>query len=294
MVRARADLHVHSNYSDGVHSPAQLVDMALEIGLGGLALTDHDTLTGNAEFLKHGAGSGIECIPGVEISTDYQGYELHLLGYFVPPGSQDLEEQLASFRDERHTRFPKMVTRLRNLGIEIPESDVEEVLKTAASPGRPHLARILIEMGVVKTIDEAFDRYLAEGKPAYVKRYRPDISKGIDMLRDVGAVPVLAHPLYFSGEDLAGLLRELKTLGLAGVEAVYHYDRNTSPEEDTREVQRAAYGLGLIETGGTDFHGDDTHNRLGSMTISTSVIDQLRLAAEEIQGQKSQEGRQKP
>ena len=114
------------------------------------------------------------------------------------------------------------------------------------------------------------------------------------MLRDVGAVPVLAHPLYFSGEDLAGLLRELKTLGLAGVEAVYHYDRNTSPEEDTREVQRAAYGLGLIETGGTDFHGDDTHNRLGSMTISTSVIDQLRLAAEEIQGQKSQEGRQKP
>jgi predicted metal-dependent phosphoesterase TrpH len=284
-VRARADLHVHSNYSDGVHSPSELIDMALELDLGGLALTDHDTLGGNAEFVKHGTRSGIVCIPGVEISTDYEGYELHLLGYFVPLDSQDLEENLTSFRDERHMRFPKMVNRLRDLGIEIPESDVDEVLKTAASPGRPHLARILIEMGVVKTIDEAFDRYLAEGRPAYVRRYRPDISKGIEMLRDVGAVPVLAHPLYYSGEDLAGLFRELKALGLAGVEAVYHYDRNTTPEEDTREVQRAAHGLGLIETGGTDFHGDNTHPSLGSMTVSTSVIDQLRVATEEIRSQ---------
>jgi predicted metal-dependent phosphoesterase TrpH len=289
MVRARADLHVHSTYSDGVYTPTQLVEMAAELDLGGLALTDHDTLGGNEEFLDRGKKSGLDCIPGVEISTDYQGYELHLLGYFVPDDSRSLEEQLMTFKDERHTRFPKMVKRLREMGIDIPEADVEEVLKNAASPGRPHLARILIKMGVVKTIDEAFERYLAEGRPAYVRRERPDISKGIAMLRTVGAVPVLAHPLYYSGEHLAGLLRNLKALGLMGVEVVYNYNRETTLEEDTKEVQRSARGLNLIETGGTDFHGDDTHNTLGSMTVPKTVINQLRMAAEEIRGLKSEQ-----
>jgi predicted metal-dependent phosphoesterase TrpH len=294
MAKARADLHVHSSYSDGIHSPSRLVEMALELGLGGLALTDHDTVGGNREFLENGKEHGLECIPGVEISTDYHGYELHLLGYYVPPDSQGLEERLTAFKDERHTRFPKMVKRLRNLGIDIPEADVEKVLGTAASPGRPHLARILIDMGVVKSIDEAFDRYLAEGRPAYVRRERPDISKGITLLREVGAVPVLAHPLYYSGEDLAGLLRDLKTSGLMGVEVVYNYDRETTPEENTNKVQRAANGLGLIETGGTDFHGDNTHNLLGSMTVSIIVIDQLRRAAEEIRRLGPRQGIQKP
>jgi len=281
-VRILADLHVHSNHSDGIFSPKQLVGMALKMGLGGIALTDHDTIGGNKEFISAGKGKDIVCVPGVEISTDYRGYELHLLGYFVPIDNPELEEELAAFRDERHTRFPKMVQRLRDLGFDIPESDVQRVLRTAASPGRPHLARILVEMGVVTDIDEAFAKYLAEGKPAYVGRERPDIIKGIRRLRDVGAVPVLAHPLHYNDDDLRGVLKILKKAGLTGVEAVYDYERGTNPAEDTRQVQAAAHGLGLIETGGTDFHGDGTHNDIGSMTVSVDVIDELSKAAEEI------------
>lgn len=282
MVRALADLHMHSSHSDGVFSPKQLVEMALEMELGGIALTDHDTIGGNKEFLSTSDGKDIISIPGVEISTDYQGFELHLLGYYVPSDNSELEERLTSFRDERHTRFPKMVQRLRDLGFDLPESDVERVLQTAASPGRPHLARILVDLGVVVNIDEAFDKYLAEGRPAYVRRERPNIIKGIERLREVGAVPVLAHPLYYNGDDLRSLLKSLKKAGLAGVEVAYNYKRGTDPAEDTRQVQNAARGLGLIETGGTDFHGDNTHNDFGSMTVPISVIDQLRKAVEDI------------
>ncbi len=282
MVRALVDLHLHSNHSDGIFSPKQLVEMAVEKGLGGIALTDHDTIGGDKEFISAGKGKDIVCIPGVEVSTDYRGYELHLLGYFVPIDKPELEEELIAFRDERHTRFPKMVQKLRDLGFDIPESDVQRVLRTVASPGRPHLARILVEMGTVTDIDEAFAKYLAEGRPAYVGRQKPDIFKGIERLREVGAVPVLAHPLYYNGDDLRSLLKSLRKAGLAGVEVVYNYEKGTDPAVDTREVQTAADGLGLIETGGSDFHGDGTHNDLGSMTVSVDAIGQLRKAAEEI------------
>jgi len=253
--------------------------MAGDIGLGGIALTDHDTVEGNSELLTHCKKSDLVCIPGVEISTEYRGFELHLLGYYVPSESSELERTLIAFRDERNTRFPKMVRKLRDLGYAIADSDVEEVMRTAASPGRPHLARILVEMGVVKTIDEAFTKFLAEGRPAYVKRSRPDIIDGIRVLREAGAVPVLAHPLYYNGGDLRNLLKDLKSSGLMGVEVVYNYERNSIPDEDAKKVRNAAQGLGLIETGGTDFHGDNTHNELGSMTVSIDVINQLRRAA---------------
>ncbi|MDH4213600.1 MAG: PHP domain-containing protein [Candidatus Thorarchaeota archaeon] len=279
MVRALADLHIHSNHSDGIYSPKQLVDMAIDLGLGGIALTDHDTIGGNSEFLIEGDKNDLACIPGVEISTEYRGYELHLLGYYVPSDRPELQDRLTAFRDERNTRFPKMVQKLRDLGFDVADSEVEEIMRTAASPGRPHLARILVEMGVVMNIDEAFAMYLAEGKPAYVKRARPDITEGIRILREVGAVPVLAHPLYYSGSDLRSLLIDLKESGLLGVEVVYNYERNSIPEEDTKQVKNAAKGLGLIETGGTDFHGDNTHNELGSMTVSIEAIAQLSRAA---------------
>lgn len=282
MVKALADLHLHSNHSDGIYSPEQLVEMAIDIGLGGIALTDHDTIGGNSELLAYCKKSDLVCIPGVEISTEYCGYELHLLGYYVPSENSELERTLTAFRDERNTRFPKMVQKLRDLGYAVSDSDVEEVMRTAASPGRPHLARILVEMGVVESIDEAFAKFLAEGKPAYVKRARPDIIEGIRILREVGAVPVLAHPLYYTGGNLRSLLQALKSSGLLGVEVVYNYDRNSIPEEDTQKVRSAAHGLGLIETGGTDFHGDNTHNELGSMTVSIDVISQIRRAADSL------------
>jgi predicted metal-dependent phosphoesterase TrpH len=288
MVRARADLHVHSSHSDGIYSPTQLVRMALDLELGGIALTDHDTIVGNSELLARRNKRGLVCVPGVEISTDYHDYELHLLGYYVSSDNTELEDRLTTFRDERHTRFPKMVQKLRDLGFPITDSDVEQVMQTAASPGRPHLARILVEMGVVTNVDEAFAKYLAEGKPAYVKRERPDITEVIRILRDIGAVPVLAHPLYYTGGDLRDLLKDLKRSGLMGVEVAYNYERNSSFEEDTKQVQNAASGLELIETGGTDFHGDNTHNELGDITVPVEVIGQLQKAAEYIRTLRAQ------
>jgi len=173
-MRVLADLHVHSDRSDGLQSPRELVRLAEERGLGGLALTDHDTLDGIHEFMETPTKSDLVLIPGVEVSTEYLGQEVHILGYLVPYGNSPIEQRLKAIRESRRTRFPKMVNRLRDMGIEIDEDEVQKVIQEIESPGRPHLARILIESGVVDDINEAFKEYLATGKPAYVGRDTED------------------------------------------------------------------------------------------------------------------------
>lgn len=283
-MKALVDLHVHSNHSDGLHSPQELVKHAEKMGLEGIALTDHDTLDGIREFIDAPISTDLQRVPGVEISTEYQGFNLHMLGYFVPLEESPIDIRLRTTRESRHTRFPKMVKKLRDLGIDIEDKEIEAALKEADSPGRPHLARILIEKGVVKDINEAFTKYLASGKPAYVARSKMDSIYAINLIRESGAVPVLAHPLLVKDVDLKQLLHQLKTHGLEGVEVDYGYQKPDLMDQ-IENVRKMAEELGLIATGGSDFHGDDGHCDLGSVCTSVETIDLLWKSCERIRGQ---------
>jgi len=283
-MKALVDLHVHSNHSDGLHSPQELVKHAEKMGLEGIALTDHDTLDGIREFIDAPISTDLQRVPGVEISTEYQGFNLHMLGYFVPLEESPIDIRLRTTRESRHTRFPKMVKKLRDLGIDIEDKEIEAALKEADSPGRPHLARILIEKGVVKDINEAFAKYLASGKPAYVARSKMDSIYAINLIRESGAVPVLAHPLLIKDVDLKQLLHQLKTHGLEGVEVDYGYQKPDLMDQ-IENVRKMAEELGLIATGGSDFHGDDGHCDLGSVCTSVETIDLLWKSCERIRGQ---------
>lgn len=280
-MKALADLHVHSDRSDGLNSPQELVEIAERQNLGGIALTDHDTLAGVREFMEAPTSGNLQRVPGVEVGTNYLDHDVHLLGYFVPFSESPIERSLRALRESRHTRFPKIVKKLRDLGIAIDESEIQKVLREVASPGRPHLARILIDSGVVSDIREAFTKYLASGKPAYVYRKKIELIDTIGLLRESGAVPVLAHPLLIEDIDLKGFLQKLKSQGLEGVEVNYGY-RKPELMDAIEGLRKMTEDLGLIVTGGSDSHGDDGHSELGSVGVPVETICILRKASERI------------
>ncbi len=286
-MRVRADLHVHSNLSDGVYSPSELLSFASDLNLGALALTDHDTIDGLVEFMSAEVQGCPIRIPGVEISTEYKGVEAHLLGYFVPVRAPKLVKKLKTLEESRRRRFPKMQSRLESEDIRLSDDDIDQILQGVKAPGRPHMARLLIQRGYVKDIEEAFHKYLGKGKPGYVKKEHVDIREAINLLKSEGAVPVLAHPLTMRLHDLRSTLIELRELGLLGVEIEYDYQHlrfNVKPGE----VQAIAEGLGLIETGGSDFHGDGAHRNLGGVTVPIHVVDNLRKAHERLRNSSSE------
>ncbi len=220
-------------------------------------------------------------IPGLEVSTKYQGQEVHVLGYFVPNGDSPIEQRLKAIRESRKTRFPKMVQKLRDMGIEVDENEVQKILNEVESPGRPHLARLLIASGVVEDINEAFQKYLATGKPAYVEREKIEVMEAIRLLRESGAVPVLAHPLLIEDIDLKEFLSELKHQGLEGVEVDYGY-RKPSLMAKVEDLRKVVEDLGLIVTGGSDFHGDEGHYQLGSVGTPVETIETLHEISKRI------------
>jgi predicted metal-dependent phosphoesterase TrpH len=280
-MRARADLHVHSNHSDGLLTPQQLVELAEKLGLSGIALTDHDTLDGIDEFMETETSTDIKRISGVEVSAKFQGQEVHILGYFVPSGDSPIEQRLKAIRESRQTRFPKMVEKLRGIDIEVDEREVQKILNEVESPGRPHLARLLIASGVVKDINEAFKKYLATGRPGYVEREKIEVMEAIRLLRESGAVPVLAHPLLIDDVDLKEFLPELQRHGLEGVEVDYGY-RKESLMSRVDALRTLVRGQGLLATGGSDFHGDEGHYMLGSIGVPVETIASLHHISKRI------------
>jgi len=280
-VKALADLHVHSIYSDGIYSPKELVKQAENIGLGGIALTDHDTIAGNKEFLTAEVTSDIIRIPGVEISTDYGGHEIHILGYYVSDEPTELQLQLERLEESRRKRFPKMVSELRKVGLDIPQQKVDSVLTNVTSPGRPHIARILIEGGIVDSFEDAFTKYLERGKPGYVEREKISTKEAIALLRSVGATPVLAHPLLIKTSNLREVLVDFKSLGLEGIEVEYNYIQ-PAIQFGCTDLWDAIKHLDLIETGGSDYHGDDPHSSLGDATVSMDIVSELEQATNRI------------
>jgi predicted metal-dependent phosphoesterase TrpH len=268
---ARADLHTHSTASDGTLAPADLVRQAHRRGLSLIALTDHDTTRGLAEAIATGEAFDVRVIPGIELSTDVSDGEVHILGYGIVPGSQQLQSVLASYRKERAKRAGRIIDRLRDLGVDLPEGSVRASADDA-SVGRPHIARAMIEAGFVQSVSEAFDRYLGDGKPAYIASERkPTPLQAIRLIRAAGGLPVHAHP--FTSMNFPGSLPELIDAGLAGIEVYY--------AEYTAEQQQELAGIaaehGLLATGGSDYHGEQFKERrdLGSVDLPTAAVTQF-------------------
>ncbi|HQP32228.1 MAG TPA: PHP domain-containing protein [Deltaproteobacteria bacterium] len=259
-----ADLHTHTTASDGDLTPSELVALAAARRLGALAITDHDTLKGVLEGVQAGNAQGLMVIPGVEISAVFEPGTLHMLGYFgVHPAG--LEADLDRVQQARSERFPKIIRRLNDLGCMIT---LEEVAAIAgdAQIGRPHIAKALIARGYAKTFDEAFNRWLGKGKPAYVEKEKLSCEEAIALILKHGGVPVMAHPftLELEDTDLKDFMAQHKERGLRGIE-VYYPEHSHAQMRLYRDIARS---LGLVATGGTDFHGQ---NRISAHLGDTGV-----------------------
>jgi 3',5'-nucleoside bisphosphate phosphatase len=275
----RIDLHTHSNRSDGTDPVDELIAHARRDGLDVIALTDHDTADGWIEGRAAAEEAGIGFVPGIEISCRIGDASVHLLGYLVDPGYEPLAAELTRVREGRNGRVPAVVARLQALGIEITVDDVLAQAVDTPSVGRPHVADALIAKGVVTDRDEAFDRYLAEGKPGYVDRYAIDPGRAIDLVRAAGGAPVIAHPWGRSGRrvltsDTIGRL--VTDHGLAGLE-VDHLDHSA---EDGAALREIAAAHGLVVTGSSDYHGlGKTDHPLGARTTAPDQLEALLAAA---------------
>ncbi len=268
------DLHTHSSFSDGSDPPDELVAEAAAAGLTAIALTDHDTLAGIAPARLAAARRDVELIAGVEISCAWSPGAMHLVVLFLEPGPGPLQDRLAALLRIRDERNRMILDKLARQGIHLTG---EELAAKAGhgSAGRPHVAALLVERGVVEDIPMAFDQLLARGRPAYVDRERLTPEEAIALARASGAVPILAHPhtLGLDGAELvAGQLERLGRAGLVGVEC--HYP--AYPPEERAAWEALARDLGLIPSGGSDYHGTYKEGiRLGTGSGDLSVPDQL-------------------
>lgn len=269
----RIDLHTHTTASDGLLAPQALVGEARARGVGLLAITDHDTTAGLEEALAAGKAEDVEVWPAVELSCDMAVGEVHILGYFVHWRLEWFQTLLHRLREGRERRAERMVERLAALGAPVAFSLVE-ALARGGTIGRPHVARALVEAGHVKSVSEAFDRYIGRHGPAYVERLKVTPAQAVEVVRAAGGLAVLAHPGWGVPDDL---IPELVTAGLDGVEVYY-------PDHVPAQVERyaaLARRHGLLVTGGTDFHGNSlaTGVPVGSQYVPEAVIEPLRTAA---------------
>lgn len=246
------DLHTHSTVSDGSDPPERIPELAAAAGCRAVALTDHDRLDGLATAAARAAELGVEFVPGVEVSCEVPSGTMHLLVYWVEAGPGPLQDALVGLQDERSARNRRMVARFAELGLPVTE---DELVAEAGGPGigRPHAAAVLVRKGVVGSVQEAFDVWLAKGRPAYVDKGRLGPGEAITLGRASGGVPVLAHPLSLGLEPgaLEAAIREFAEAGLGGIEATYG---RYSPEDRAGLVDLAGR-TGLVATGGSDHHG---------------------------------------
>ena len=281
---SEVDLHVHTTVSDGTFSPGDIVRMAAKENLKAIAITDHDSVDGNQEAIDAGRQFGVEIIPGIEISAEFGPGTLHILGYYLDYTYGPLLEKMEFLDMARKRRNPRIIEQLQSMGADIT---YEELLEEAGAgvAGRPHIAQILLRKGFIASEQEAFDRYLAKGKPAYVDKERLSIKDSFELIKSAGGVPVLAHPVLMKvGNDtLRGLVHEWKELGLSGIEV---YSACQSPADELLYLDIAAEE-GLVVTGGTDFHGKNKPDiRLGTgrgnLCLSYEMVTALKAEKESL------------
>ncbi len=274
MHRGYADLHVHTHRSDGLHSPAEVVEMAVRANLSWLAITDHDTIDGLPEAQAAATRLGIGLVPGLELSVGYLGQDFHVLGYWIDPADQRLKELLAEVSAARVARARAIVRKLYALGVNLSYEEVLEQAKSPRAVGRPHVALALVKGGRVGSFAEAFARYLGSEAPAYVGKAPVDPARALGVIRRAGGVPVLAHPGAY---HLNGALRVFIKEGLQGLETEYP---RRGPEE-AASFRRIADRHGLAITGGSDFHGVGISDvPLGGVRVDARLLDHLAARKE--------------
>ncbi len=270
------DLHTHSVFSDGTTTPQDNVRQAVELGLDGLGITDHDTADGFNDARSAADGTDLELVLGTEFSAEHHGLSVHVLGFWIDPGYAALSDELARLRDERTDRARRIVERFNALEIDVRFDRVVE-LADGAPIGRPHIAQAVVETGAAATTREVFDRYLADGGPANVQKHAVGPDRAVELLVAAGGVAVLAHPgLYGGRDDTDGIevavIEQMVEAGLAGIEAD-HPNHSAEHVSHYRDVARA---LRLEVTAGSDYHGEAKANRLGSATTPREVVERLR------------------
>lgn len=259
------DLHVHTTASDGLLAPGDVLNMASDIGLRGIAITDHDTVAGLQEARSHLSTSGLDLqfIPGIEMNTEVEETEVHILGYFINDKHHPLLVRLEQIKEARMDRAQKMVHRLKSMGMSIQFEQVEKLARGDLI-GRPHVAQALMEKGYVFSLKEAFDKYIGKGRPAYVPRYKFLPDEAIHMVQQAGGIPVLAHPGLIKDQSL---IKQALAMGIKGLEV--YYPEHT-PEQVNKYLQLSR-DHDLLITGGSDFHGsgsDQSRSRLGCAGIT--------------------------
>lgn len=273
----KADFHVHTNYSDGIFTPEKIVDTALDAGLEAVALTDHDNILAYdiaQKYLKFiGKEDKLEIIQGVEVNTLYKNYEVHILGYFMNPENEDFKNLLKTQQQARINQTLEIIDLLdKKEGIKISFDSIKAQVAEGGSIGRPHIAKAITSAGGTSSVIEAYSKYINDSSPVYVQRKTVSPQDAVEIIYDAGGVPVIAHPHDI---DIAEtLIKDLMAYGLRGIEA---YHRKHSPAV-VEYFSSMAEKLGLIVTGGSDFHAPSLINGqilLGKHFIPEWIYDKL-------------------
>ncbi|MGN0482858.1 MAG: PHP domain-containing protein [Lachnospiraceae bacterium] len=274
----KIDLHVHSTASDGTYTPEELVELAKIKDLAAFALTDHDTTAGINAASKAAEGTGIELIPGVELSCDFEGTEIHMVGLFIDPNDEKLNTVLADFRDNRDNRNVKMIENLKNEGFPI-ELDAIAAEFPDCVLTRAHIARYLVNHQLVKDMETVFSTYIGDGCRCYVAREKITPFDAISLIHDAGGLAILAHPLLYhlNTDRLKKLVKDLTESGLDGMEAVY----STFSPNDMKNMKELARENNLLVSGGSDFHGSNKPyiqlgSGRGSLFVPYSLLEKMK------------------
>lgn len=266
-----ADLHLHTYYSDGTYTPEELVSAAKKAGLAVIGVVDHDTVEGITPIQALAAGEGIEAIPGIELTCECDGNEIHILGYLLDHTNKELLKRLAVLKDNRLERMEKIVSKLAGLGVDLSSRDVLAIAHQG-TVGRLHIARAMVKAKAVGSIYEAFQKYIGDKGPAYVLGFKLSPPEGIRLIKECGGIPVLAHPYTIRNDRL---LDELIDHGFMGLEAYY-------PEHTQAMVNfylNLAKEKGLLVTGGSDCHGAAKPEvKIGSMKVPYKLVEKLKQA----------------
>lgn len=267
-----ADLHLHSHYSDGTFTPEEIVVRAQQQGLGAIALTDHDTVEGCDAVARDCAKVGIEFVVGTELTSEHKDVELHILAYFVDPTNERLLREIAKFQLVRQERIREMVAKINALGVALKAEDVF-ALANCKSPGRPHVARTLVRHGQCRTLDEAFERFLKKGRPAWVPKSKMSALEAIELIHQAGGLAVLAHPGLNRNDQS---IPDLVAAGLDGIECFH----TKHPPATAQHYLSLATKHDLLVTGGSDCHGLSKGKPLiGTVRLTRVNFDKLKAAA---------------
>lgn len=264
-----ADLHLHTIFSDGTYSPSELIKRVANIDINTIAVTDHDTVEAITPVIEIARGKNIEVIPAIELTSEYNGLEVHILGYFIDYNNRDLIKKLDLLKENRRERMHKMIDKLKKMNIAINADDVFR-LSEGMVVGRLHLARVLVKAGYANSIYDAFQKYIGEQSPAYVCGFRLNPHEAIKLIRDNCGIPVLAHPYSLKRDDLIPVFVEY---GMRGLEV--YYPEHTKLMTDYYKNLADKYGL--LITGGSDCHGNAKPEvQLGSIKLSLTLVEKLK------------------